>query len=58
MAKPQKKVSIDLNIKSVRIQNLQETLKVQIIWKRGKSIYSNPTRCEKHRHQGADHRTG
>jgi N-terminal C2 in EEIG1 and EHBP1 proteins len=29
-------VSIDLNIKSVYIRNLTETLSVQIIWKRGK----------------------
>jgi len=39
MAKPQKKVSIELNIKSVRIKNLKESFRVLILWKRGsKSI--------------------
>jgi len=40
MSKLQKKVSIDLNIKSVCIQNLKETFSVQILWKRGKLTYS------------------
>jgi archaellum component FlaC len=36
MTKPQKKCSIDLNIKAVTINNLKDNLKVQILWKRGK----------------------
>jgi len=51
MSKLQKKVSIDLNIKSVCIQNLKETFSVQILWKRGKLTYSlTRNRCEEHRH--------
>ena len=36
MTKAQKKVSIDLNIRAIQIENLKEPLDVLILWKRGK----------------------
>ena len=41
MTKAQKKVSIELNIRAIQIENLTDQLDVLILWKRGKCSQIN-----------------